>query len=114
MAFFKGSYYELLRLFDPPEDGSAPFRGTRPRPIDTPEPVLEHQVSIGDRVDTLGQHYYANPRDWRRIADTNPGILFAEDLVYDLDADPETLPRHAPMRERLGAVILVPRRREGR
>jgi nucleoid-associated protein YgaU len=114
MAFFKGSYYELLRVFDPPEDGSAPFRGVRARPIANPEPILEHVVAVGDRVDSLGQHYYANPRDWRRIADANPDVLFPEDLVYDPDADPAALTRDAPIRERLGAVLLVPRRREGR
>jgi hypothetical protein len=114
MAFFKGSYYELLKLFDPPEDGAKPFRGVRARPIAAPEPILEHVVALGDRVDTLGQHYFAQSRDWRRIADANADVLFPEDLVYDREADPGTLTQDAPAAHRLGAVLLVPRRREGR
>lgn len=111
MAFFKGSYYENLPVFDPPEDpGKRGFRGVRARPIADPEPVLEHAVSIGDRLDSLGQNYYSNPRDWRRLADCNPDTLFAEDLIWHRDAPAlATLPR-----ERTGETLLVPRRREGR
>ncbi len=109
MALFKGSWYETVKPFDPPEDGSAPFRGLRPRPLADPEPVLEHSVAVGDRLDGLGQHYYANPRDWRRLADTNPQEIFAEDLVYVAEPPaPDQI--QAPA---LGDVILVPRRREG-
>ena len=110
MAFFKGSYYERLKIFDPAEDGRSGFRGVRARPIADPEPVLEHSVAVGDRLDTLGQHYYANPRDWRRMADCNPDAIFPEDLVYDAEAAPDT----EPQSERIGRVLLVPRRREGR
>ena len=110
MAFFKGSYYEDVGGFDPPGDGSRGFRGVRARPITAPEPVLEHTVSEGERLDGLGQSYYAQPRDWRRLADCNPDTLFPEDLVWR-DAP-------APGDERIaaqdtGRVLLVPRRREG-
>lgn len=107
MAFFKGSPYETLAPFDPPEDGTPGFRGIRPRPVGTPEPVLEHAVAVADRLDALGQHYYANPRDWRRIADANPEALFAEDLIL------APAPPAEPATERLGEVVLIPRRREG-
>ncbi|MCE6953097.1 hypothetical protein LAZ29_19405 [Cereibacter sphaeroides] len=110
MALFKGSYYEGLKPFDPPEDGSAPFRGLRPRPIAAPEPILEHTVAVGDRLDALGQHYYASPRDWRRIADSNPQEIFPEDLVYA----PEPPPPGEVQREAVGEVVLIPRRREVR
>jgi nucleoid-associated protein YgaU len=109
MALFKGSAYETTRSFDPPEDGGPRFEGLRTRDIAAPEPILEHAVVTGDRLDALGQHYYANPRDWRRLADCNPQALFAEDMVWlrDPPADPQ-----APAQP-LGEVILVPRRREG-
>lgn len=108
MAFFKGSYYQNLPVFDQPE-GSKGFRGVRARPVADPEPVLEHSVSVGDRLDSLGQHYYANPRDWRRLADCNADVIFPDDLLLEQDT-----PRMggAP-RERKGEVILVPRRRKG-
>jgi hypothetical protein len=110
VAFFKGSYYEQLQVFDASAAHGSAFRGVRARPIADPEPVLEHAVSMADRLDTLSQHYYANPRDWRRIADCNGDELFPEDLIYEDDPPP----RRTPLQERMGRVLLVPRRREGR
>jgi hypothetical protein len=109
MALFKGSYYETTRAFDPPEDARPPFRGLRPRSLTDPEPILEHTVAVGDRLDTLAQHYYANPRDWRRLADCNPQEIFAEDLVYA----PQSPAQDQVLAPAIGEVILVPRRREG-
>ena len=110
MALFKGSYYQNLPTFDPPiEDGKRGFQGVRARPVANPDPVLEHAISIGDRLDSLGHHYYSNPRDWRRLADCNPDALFPEDLL--LHDDKPTLASEP--RERTGEVLLVPRRREG-
>ena len=107
MAFFKGSYYQTLPVFDPNEDGTRPFKGVRARAVAAPESVLEHPVSLGDRLDTLAQHYYAEPRDWRRLADCNADYLFVEDAIYDTgsDADIQT--------PRLGNTVLIPRRRDG-
>ncbi len=105
MAFFKGSYYQNLPEFD----ADSGFRGVRARPIADPEPVLEHSIAVADRLDGLGQNYYANPRDWRRLADCNPDAIFPEDLLIERDDPP--LPDQP--RERLGQVLLVPRRREG-
>ena len=109
MALFKGSYYEITRPFDPPEDGKPAFKGLRQRTLADAEPVLEHSVAVADRLDALGQHYYANPRDWRRLADCNAQAIFAEDLVYTA-----TRPKPGQIQDAaLGEVILVPRRREG-
>jgi hypothetical protein len=108
MAFFKGSYYEDTPLFTPDEEGRTSFKGVQARLPDTPEPVLEHSVALKERLDSVAQHYYAQPRDWRRIADTNPDALFAEDLLYE----PTPVPDNG--RERLGSVVLIPRRREVR
>ena len=108
MAIFKGSSYETTRPFDAPEDGSAPFKGLRARAIADPEAILEHRIAVGDRVDALGHHYYANPRDWRRLADCNPDTIFPEDMV----ADPANPPLGEVLKEAVGEVILVPRRKE--
>lgn len=110
MAFFKGSYYQNLPSFEPPEDdGKHGFRGVRARPVADPDPVLEHAVAVGDRLDSLGQHYYSNPRDWRRLADCNPDAIFPEDLILEQH---EPALRTKPG-ERTGSAILIPRRREG-
>lgn len=111
MAFFKGSYYETTALFEPPEDGTRGFRGVRGRAIANPEAVLEHSVKIGDRLDQMAQNYYANPRDWRRLADCNTQIMFPEDMIYGPDGHPDK-PEVAA--EKAGATLLVPRRREVR
>lgn len=108
MAFFKGSYYENVPLFDPDEKGETVFEGLRARAVSQPEPVLEHSVSLKERLDSIAHNYYADSRDWRRIVETNADVLFPEDLLYD----PE--PVEEDGRERLGHVILIPRRKEGR
>lgn len=110
MAFLKGSSYQQLKRFEPDGSDRTTFGGVRARLIADPEPVLEHIVQVADRLDNLGQHYYANPRDWRRLADCNPDALFPEDMIYQADAPP----RDQPLTERAGRVLLVPRRREGR
>ena len=109
MAFFKGSYYETTALFEPPEDSRPAFRGLRGRSMPLPEAVLEHSVSVGDRLDQLGQNYYANPRDWRRLADCNTDAIFPEDLIYTGDGHADAPDLAA---EKIGKVVLVPRRRE--
>ncbi|MDA5558504.1 hypothetical protein [Shimia sp. MMG029] len=108
MAFFKGSYYEELPSFT--QQAADGFQGPRARPIAAPEAVLEHSVHVGDRLDTLGHHFYANARDWRRLADCNPQALFAEDLIVE----PAEFPAKEEPSQRIGKVVLVPRRREGR
>ena len=108
MAFFKGSYYENVPLFDPDDRGKVIFDGLRARPLGEPEPVLEHSVALKERLDSLAHHYYAESRDWRRIVEINPDVLFPEDLLF------EPAPRDDNGHERLGHVVLIPRRREVR
>ncbi|MEM7271189.1 MAG: hypothetical protein AAF401_18275 [Pseudomonadota bacterium] len=120
MAFFKGSAYELTPLFEPLDDGEVVFRGLRARRQRKPEPVLEHTVALKDRLDSLGQEYFAQPRDWRWLVEANPDVLFPEDLLWDTAppvfnedgdlVDPGTEDEHG--RELTGNVIIVPRRRE--
>ncbi len=106
MAFFKGSDYEVIVTFASNEDGTRPFKGTRARKLRTVEPVLEHTVATRERLDTLAQNYYASPRAWRWVAEANPDVIFAEDLLWD-DA-----PVAENGQERLGDTILIPRRQE--
>lgn len=108
MAFFKGSYYEKVPLFTPNDKGEKVFEGLRARSLNKLEPVLEHSVSLKERLDSIAHHYYADSRDWRRIVETNPDVLFPEDLLYD----PHPVEENG--RERLGHVILIPRRKEVR
>ena len=67
MAFFKGSYYEIVPLFAPTDNGGTVFDGVRARRLDQPEPVLEHSVAMKERLDSIAHHYYADSRDWRRL-----------------------------------------------
>jgi hypothetical protein len=113
MAFLKGSYYERVPLFEPDDTGRKPFAGLRARPLPIPEPVLEHSVALKERLDSVAHHYYAEPRDWRRLAEANPDAIFAEDLLWQ----PEPFggaPDDGLGSERLGNVMLIPRRREAR
>lgn len=109
MTFFKGSRYETATGFDPDEQtGEVGFPGIRARLPNTPEPVLEHTVALKERLDSLAQHYYGDSRSWYRIVEANPDVVFPEDLLF------EPAPVEENGRERLGAVILIPRRREAR
>jgi hypothetical protein len=108
MAFFKGSDYENTPLFAPTQTGDVVFRGVRARPLRRPEAVLEHTVALKERLDSLAQEYFAQPRDWRWLVEANPDVLFPEDLLWSTDA--ETVAENG--RERLGHVIIVPRRGE--
>lgn len=108
MAFFKGSYYENVPQFQKDEEGRSVFAGVQERPMAKVEPVLEHSVALKERLDSVAQHYYAQPRDWRRIAEANPDALFAEDLLYEAE------PVADNGSERIGSVVLIARRREVR
>lgn len=104
--FFKGSFYEKTPLFSPDEEGETLFGGLRARSLARPEAILEHSVALKERLDSVAHHYYADSRAWRRIAETNPEVLFPEDLLFD----PAPISENG--RERLSHVILIPRRKE--
>lgn len=108
MPLFKGSRYERVSPFDPDPEGRPLFRGLKPRPVGRPEPILEYTVALLDRLDSLAQHFYREPRAWHRLTEANPDILFPEDLLWTPVPEDET------GRELQGDVILVPRREDGR
>jgi len=108
VALFKGSYYENVQQFTPNEEGESVFSGLRARSLNAPEAVLEHSVSLNERLDGIAHYYYSDSRDWRRILETNAEVLFPEDLLF------EPSPVEENGRERLGQVILIPRRKEAR
>lgn len=104
MAFLKGSRYATLDRFAAPST----FKGVKPRLIPRATPVLEYTMSMKDRLDALAQNYYRNSRAWVRLSEANPQELFAEDLIWTSDPVAEN------GREKLGEVVLVPRREEER
>ncbi|MEX2520673.1 MAG: hypothetical protein WD969_15220 [Paracoccaceae bacterium] len=108
MAFFKGSAYEFTPVFEPDDAGRTVFRGLRARRIRKPEPVLEHTVALKNRLDSLAHEYFAQSRDWRWMVEANPDVLFPEDLLWRTDE--KTVDSNGE--ERVGHVILVPRRVE--
>jgi len=76
----KGSRYQDGVVFKG-ENGREPrFRGLRPRPIGPATAVLEYQIKAGDRLDLLSLYFYNNDRQWWRILDANPGVIFGADL----------------------------------
>jgi hypothetical protein len=89
----KGSRYENAAPFQASEDGTAPFRGVRPRAIGIARPVLEHYLRVGERHDLIAGHYYNDPRLWWRMLDANPDVLCAGDLAERDPADPLLVPR---------------------
>jgi nucleoid-associated protein YgaU len=121
MTFRKGSRYADAARFAPDDAGQVPFAGVRARSIGPATPVIEHEVTAGDRLDLLALNYYQDDRLWWRIADANPEFLFAGSLLY------ETLPEEelaalgslspeeqaeATRNLRPGSVILIPKARE--
>jgi len=126
MALFKGSRYETVTPFLPDDSGRMPFRGLRAREIRNPEAVLEHVVAQKNRLDGLGQNYYARSNDWYRIADANFTFLFPEDILHAAGPnvpDGATAAEADEIRdvfeqengaERIGASILIPRREDRR
>ncbi len=90
----KKSRYEKARPFVYEAGETRPFRGVRPRTISTPDGVIEHVVTQGERLDLLSLYYYNDTRLWWRILDANPEILFGGELSLE---------------RFVGGVILIPR-----
>ena len=109
MAIFRGSRYEGVKPFDPPESGGRGFAGLLPRPCPVPEGVVEHMVARLDRLDSLAQEYFGEPRRWHRLAEANPEALFPEDLLHEKGPATQGIDR---AEEKVGSILIVPRREE--
>lgn len=83
---FRKSRYEHTPLFEPDEQGNSVFPGLRARSIGAATPVIEHEVSVGDRLDHLGRNYYGNDRHWWRLMDASPEFLYGDDVLGEASA----------------------------
>lgn len=41
---------------------------------------VHHQVTVGERIETIAYQYFTDATMWWRIADANPEIMFWDDL----------------------------------
>jgi len=115
MAFFKGSAYEFTPLFEPASSGRTIFRGLRARRLRNPEAVLEHSVSLRNRLDSVAHEYFSESRDWRWLVEANADVLFPEDLLWSEESNnPDDLddPSEQIGGAQTGRVVIVPRRKE--
>jgi hypothetical protein len=102
--FSSTSRYTRVPHFAPDPEGRPHFRGTRPRHVETLQPVVEHHLSAWDRPDLMAIHYFNDPERWWLLLEANPELMFAGELTLpqtasDSDADPAATP----------GLILVPR-----
>lgn len=79
--FFDGSRYQRVpdATFVDGEGRRVQLKRTR-EPVDT-ELALIYQVRQGDRLDTLANKFFRDPRKWWLIADANPDVLTPEQLL---------------------------------
>lgn len=73
--FAKGSRYRKLpEVVLAGADGRA-RRAVEPRPLPPTAGVLLHTLAEGERLDTIANAYYRQPRKWWQICDANPEFL---------------------------------------
>lgn len=79
--FFDGSRYQRTADagFVDGEGRPVQLKSSR-EPVDT-ELALIYQVRQGDRLDTLANKFFRDPRKWWLIADANPELLTPEQLL---------------------------------
>jgi nucleoid-associated protein YgaU len=83
------------------------FPGLMPRRILPKSGHILHQVIAGDRLDRLAQRYYGDGRLWWVIAQANPEVGVASDLLYINEITPD-----ARVHLRIGTDIAIPPRPE--
>jgi nucleoid-associated protein YgaU len=109
--FLEGSRYERARPFGAEPGSAVPFPGVQAREVAPAVAVLEHTVQAGDRLDRLARHYYDDDRLWWRIADANPQVFYAGDLVREEDDELPVAGGTLALERMIGHVILIPRAR---
>jgi nucleoid-associated protein YgaU len=84
------------------------FRGLMPRNVTRKTAYVEHELRVGDRLDSLAESFYGDPRLWWVIAQANPDFLFPADLIYKAVGDDNNTPEF-----RAGKIIIIPAKPEG-
>ena len=105
--------YSDTPRFEAPAWDRGAFRRLMPRRVGTLSSFVEHVLEPGDRLDSLAERYFGDPRLWWAIAQANPGGLFPADLVYRPHAEgevPDPALGHVPVRA--GLRIRIPERPE--
>lgn len=79
--FFDGSRYQRVAdaSFVDGQGRKLQLKATR-EPAST-ELALTYQVREGDRLDSLAQKFFHDPRKWWLIADANPDVMTLEELL---------------------------------
>ena len=80
--FFKGSRYEKVGEYTPPDITGKKIKVKRIRPIPPTPGRFLHTVREGDRLDLLASKYYGNPKKFWRICDAN-NELYSDDLLQE-------------------------------
>lgn len=73
--FTKGSRYRKLPEVVLAGADGRPRRAVEPRPLPPAPGVLLHTLAEGERLDTIANAYYRQPRKWWQICDANPEFL---------------------------------------
>ncbi len=100
--------YSTTEHFQWDDPSVAPFRGLMPRAVGRPGAYLEYELKPGDRLDSLSEEFYGDPRLWWMIVEANPDIFFPVDLVYADDPDVRT----QVAKIAAGRRILIPARQD--
>lgn len=98
--------YSSTPAFAWPEGVIPPFRGLMPRRVRAMTAYVEHELKVGDRLDSLALAYYGDARLWWAIAQANPSVIFPADLVHASVGENGEAPFRA------GSIILIPARPE--
>ncbi len=79
--FFEGSrYIKVADITLTEADGGTRTIKAAREPV-TAAGAMNYQVREGDRLDSLAQRFYRNPRKWWLIADANPQLLWLDELL---------------------------------
>ena len=90
------------------EAGKRPlFHGLMPRKMRSQAAYLEHELKVGERLDSLAEDYYGDPRLWWVIAQANGVLLSPEDLVYETETNGDGIRRF-----RAGRTLHIPAKPE--
>ena len=79
--FAKDSRYADLEELNVTDANGRTVRACGPRFSVHTEPVLQHAITEGERLDTLAHQYYEKSNEWWRICESNPDVEWPPDLL---------------------------------